>query len=84
MSDDRAVKIVFLGKPDRRRKARRPKLRWLDCFENDLKWMGVKRWVDESRRQVCMGYHSEGAVVNCKDLVPMKKKNRKKKKKKKL
>jgi hypothetical protein len=21
-----------------------PKLRWLDCFENVMKWMGVKRW----------------------------------------
>jgi hypothetical protein len=37
MSDDRAVKIVFLGKPDGRRKAGRPKVRWLDCIENDLK-----------------------------------------------
>jgi hypothetical protein len=37
MSDDRTIKKVFLGKPDRRRKAGRPKLRWLDCTENDLK-----------------------------------------------
>jgi hypothetical protein len=44
MSDGRAVKQVFLGKPDGRRKAGRPKLRWLDCTENDLKSMCVKRW----------------------------------------
>jgi hypothetical protein len=44
MSDDRTVKKVFLGKPDGRRKAGRPKLRWLDCIENDLKSMCVKRW----------------------------------------
>jgi hypothetical protein len=44
MSDDRTVKKVFLGKPDERRKAGRPKLRWLDCFENDLILMDVKRW----------------------------------------
>jgi hypothetical protein len=44
MCDDRTVKKVFLGKPDGRREAGRPKLRWLDCIENDLKWMGVKRW----------------------------------------
>jgi len=43
MSDDRTVKKVILGKPDRRRKARRPKLWQLDCNENNLKWMGVKR-----------------------------------------
>ena len=28
MSDDRTIKKVFLGKPDGRRKAGRPKLRW--------------------------------------------------------
>jgi hypothetical protein len=44
MSDGRAVKEVFVGKPDRRSKAGRPKLRRLDCIENDLKSMGVKRW----------------------------------------
>jgi hypothetical protein len=44
MSDDRTVKEVFLGKPDGRRKARRPKLRRLDCIGNDLKSMDVKRW----------------------------------------
>jgi hypothetical protein len=44
MSDDRTVKNVFVGKPDGRRKAGRPKLRWLDCIENNLKSMGVKRW----------------------------------------
>jgi hypothetical protein len=32
MSGDRTVKKVFVG-----RKAGRPKLRWLDCIENDLK-----------------------------------------------
>jgi hypothetical protein len=41
---DRTVKNVFLGKPGGRRKAETPKLRWLDCTENDLKSMGVKRW----------------------------------------
>jgi hypothetical protein len=37
MSDDRTVKKVFVGKPDGRRKAGRPKLRWLESIENDLK-----------------------------------------------
>jgi hypothetical protein len=40
MSEYRAIKKVFLGKADGRRKAGRPKLRWLDSIENDLKSMG--------------------------------------------
>jgi hypothetical protein len=43
MSDGRTVMKVFLGRPGGRRKAGRPKLRWL-CVQNDLKSMGVKRW----------------------------------------
>jgi hypothetical protein len=43
MSDDRTVKKVFVGKPDGRRKAGRPNVRWLDCIENDLKSMVVNR-----------------------------------------
>jgi hypothetical protein len=34
----------FLVKTDGRRKAGRPKLRWFDFIENDLKSMGVQRW----------------------------------------
>jgi hypothetical protein len=41
MSDYRVAKKVFLGKPDGRGKAGRPKLRWSDCIENDLKSMSV-------------------------------------------
>jgi hypothetical protein len=48
MSDDRTEKKVFLGKPDARRKAGRPQLRWLDCIENDQKSM-VSR--DGGRKQ---------------------------------
>jgi hypothetical protein len=33
-----------LGKPDGTRKEGRPKLGWLNCIHNDLKFMGVKRW----------------------------------------
>jgi len=44
MNDDGIIKKVFLGKPDERRKAGRPKLKWLDGTENDLNTMGVKRW----------------------------------------
>jgi hypothetical protein len=44
MSDGRTVRKVFVGKHDGRRKAGRPKLRWFVCVENDLKFMGIKRW----------------------------------------
>jgi hypothetical protein len=52
ISDGGAVKEVFLGKPDGRRKAGRPKLRWLNCTENGLRSVDVK---EESRRQIGMG-----------------------------
>jgi hypothetical protein len=60
MSDDRTVKKIFFGKPDGKRKVGRPKLRWLDFIQNDVKFMGVKVMEEESRRQIRMGYHSEG------------------------
>jgi hypothetical protein len=44
ISDDRTIKTVFLRKLGGKRKVGRPKLRWLDCIENDLKFVGVKRW----------------------------------------
>jgi hypothetical protein len=44
MSDDRTIKKVFQGKSDTRAKAGRPKLRWLDCTENGMKLVVVKRW----------------------------------------
>jgi hypothetical protein len=50
MSDDRTVKKVFPGKADGRRKAGRPKLRWFDRIENDLKSMHVKEMEEENRR----------------------------------
>ena len=54
MSDDNTLKKVFLGKQDARRKAGRPKLWWLDSTENDLKWMGSRRWRKKSEdRSIC-------------------------------
>jgi hypothetical protein len=44
MDDEKVVKRVFLGNPGGRRKLGRPRLRWLDCVEDDLKTMGVRRW----------------------------------------
>jgi hypothetical protein len=41
--DERMVKRVFLGNPGGRRKPGRPMLRWMDCVEDDLKTLGVRR-----------------------------------------
>jgi hypothetical protein len=38
------LKKVFQRKPGGSRRARRPKLSWLNYTENELKSMGVKRW----------------------------------------
>jgi hypothetical protein len=43
MDDERMEKREFLGNPGGRRKPGRPRLRWLDCVEDDLK-TGVRRW----------------------------------------
>jgi hypothetical protein len=50
MSNGGIVKKVFLGKPDRRRKAGRPKLRWIECNESDLQSIGAKEIKEESGR----------------------------------
>jgi hypothetical protein len=44
MGDEKMVKRVFLGNPGGRRKPVRPRLRWLDCVEDDQKTLGVRRW----------------------------------------
>jgi hypothetical protein len=44
VSDDRTVMNVLLETTDGRRKAGRPKLRWLYCSETVLKSTSVERW----------------------------------------
>jgi hypothetical protein len=44
MPETRSVKKVFLGKPDWRRRRGRPRKRWLDELEEDLRKLGVKGW----------------------------------------
>jgi hypothetical protein len=44
MAEDRAVKKVFKGKPGGRRLQGRPRKRWLDDVDEDLRKMGVRRW----------------------------------------
>jgi hypothetical protein len=63
MSDDRTVQKVFLGKKEGRRKGGRPKVRWVDCTENDLISMAVKRWrKKEEDRSVWAVFQKEAVV----------------------
>jgi hypothetical protein len=74
MSDGRTVKKVFLGKPDGRRKAGRPKLRWLECTDNDLKSVGVKIQRKKAKHIPAWATILKEALLNYMDHMQMKKK----------
>jgi hypothetical protein len=44
MDGARMAKKVFVSKPEGRRDTGRPKLRWLDDVEDDIKALGTRRW----------------------------------------
>jgi hypothetical protein len=44
MEEDRMVKRIFERHPGGRRKTGKPRKRWLDDVEEDLRLMKVKRW----------------------------------------
>ena len=44
MNETRSVKKIFEGKLEGRRGRERPRLRWTDDVEDDLRKLGVKRW----------------------------------------
>jgi hypothetical protein len=70
MSDDVTVKKVFLGEPDRRRKAGRSKIRWLECIENDRKSMDVKSCRKKAEESIWATILMETLVEDC---MPVKK-----------
>jgi hypothetical protein len=70
-----------LGKPDRRRKAGRPKLKWLDSIENGLKFIGIKRLRKKAEDRSVWAIILKEALS--KNHMPKKKKKEKKNKKKK-
>jgi hypothetical protein len=53
MEGKRMVKRVFLQHPGGRRKPGRPMLGWLDYVEDDLRTLGVRRWMkkEEDREE---------------------------------
>ena len=44
MNNDRTLKKIFNTKPDGARSAGRPKLRWEDGVDPDMRILGVKNW----------------------------------------
>jgi hypothetical protein len=44
MDGARMAKKVFVSKPEGRRDIGRPKLRWLDDVEDDIKALDIRRW----------------------------------------
>jgi hypothetical protein len=58
MNDEEPAKKLMLGKPDGTRRRGRPKLRWIDGLEKDLRNMNIKNWkniaLDRSRWRRCL------------------------------
>ena len=44
MDQGRTVKKILESKPEGRRRRERPRMRWLEDVEKDLREMKVKRW----------------------------------------
>jgi hypothetical protein len=46
-----------------KKKSKKTKLKWLDCIENDLKSMGVKRWRKKAKDRSVWAIILKEAVV---------------------
>ena len=44
MNNDRTLKKIFNTKPDGTRSVGRPKLRWEDGFDQDMKILRIRNW----------------------------------------
>jgi hypothetical protein len=44
MPEERVVKTIFTGQPGGSRRKGRPRLRWVDDMEEDLKKIGIRGW----------------------------------------
>jgi len=51
MSEDRVIKKLYMSKPEGRRSVGRPKMRWLDDVEEDLRKMRISGWRGKARRR---------------------------------
>jgi hypothetical protein len=51
--NNRIPKIVSDAKLDGKRKVERPKLRWLDDVQEDLKIIGIRRWGRKFQDRSC-------------------------------
>jgi hypothetical protein len=49
MSEDRVIKKRYMSKPEGRRIVGRPKMRWLDDVEEDLRTMRISGWRGKAR-----------------------------------
>jgi hypothetical protein len=51
MSEYRVIKKLYMSKPEGRRSVGRPKVRWLDDVEEDLRKMRISGWRGKARRR---------------------------------
>jgi hypothetical protein len=51
MSDDTVIKKLYMNKPEGRSSIGRPKMRWLDDVEEDLRMMRISGWRGKARRR---------------------------------
>ena len=49
MEDFRLPKKILNAKLDKKRKIGRPKLRWFDDVQTDIRTLGIKRWTCKAR-----------------------------------